>query len=179
MKSFKDFSTKKQEVPEQTVEVSLPEEYEVFDEPPFELTEKDGRQKHNQPHDPPPILIMRRKAIRTYPNNHRVALYYIDKLNKYVTIPYSSLEWSAMPEQYEYVEENVMHHLQSIVDRHSAKPIKFKDGTSMKVDPTTAHAVLKVHGALNSDNKKKVEDMVHKSKHHFGKVVDFAWKQLK
>ena len=41
MKAFKDFSAKKEIIPEQ-VELSLPEEYEVFDEPPFELTEEEA-----------------------------------------------------------------------------------------------------------------------------------------
>ena len=176
MKAFRDFSVKKQDIPEQEVEVSLPEEFEATDGAPFQFTEEVGKQKHNEPHDPPAVLIMRRKAIRQYPNGQRVALYYVDKIDKYVTVPYSSMQWSAMPEQ---VEESVIHHLKNIVDSHSARAIKFKDGTSMKVDATTAHAVLKVHSALNDENKKKVEDMAHKSKQHFGKVVDFAWKHLK
>lgn len=47
-----------------------------------------------QPHDPPAILIMRRKQIRQFPGGQRVALYYVDKLNKYVTIPYENMAWS-------------------------------------------------------------------------------------
>jgi hypothetical protein len=40
--------------------------------------------------DPPNILVMKRKSIRNFNNGQRVALYYIEKLNKYVTIPYDS-----------------------------------------------------------------------------------------
>ena len=142
---------------------------------------RDGqKQTHSLPHDPPNILIMRRKQIRQFPNKQRVALYYVDKINKYITVPYSSLQWSAsVEEQVEQIEETVIHHLKKIVDSGSAKPIKFKDGTSMKVDRQTAHAILKVHGALNGDNQKKLSDMAHKSKEHFGRVVDFAWKHVK
>ena len=39
--------------------------------------------------DPPNILIMRRQSIRQYPNRQRVALYFVDKINKYITVPYT------------------------------------------------------------------------------------------
>jgi hypothetical protein len=47
--------------------------------------------------DPPNILIMKRKSIRQYPNGQRVALYYVDKIDKYVTVPYTSYQWSSSP----------------------------------------------------------------------------------
>jgi hypothetical protein len=40
------------------------------------------------PQDPPAILVMKRKSIRQFPNGQRVALYHIEKLNKFITIPY-------------------------------------------------------------------------------------------
>jgi hypothetical protein len=45
--------------------------------------------------DPPAVLIMKRKSIRQFPNNQRVALYYVDKIDKYVTVPYTSMQWSS------------------------------------------------------------------------------------
>ena len=52
--------------------------------------------------DPPAVLIMRRKSIRQFPNGQRVALYYVDKINKYVTVPYMASMWSTpMPEEVE------------------------------------------------------------------------------
>jgi hypothetical protein len=38
---------------------------------------------------------MKRKAIRMFPNGQRVALYYVDKINKYVTVPYEAMHWSS------------------------------------------------------------------------------------
>lgn len=137
-----------------------------------------------KPMDPPPVLIMRRKSIRQFPDGHRVAMYYVDKLNRYVTVPYTDMAWAAeeteleLSNEEEVIEENVLHHLKSIVDSSQAKSIKFKDGSSSKVDVQTANAILKVHGALNDDNKQKVSDMAHKSKSHFKKVADFAWKHV-
>ena len=145
-----------------------------------EIKELDEKVVKSRPHDPPAILIMRRKSIRQFPNGQRVALYNIDKLNKVIMIPYDDMEAVlTVGEEVEELEENVMHHLNDIVSSGSAKRVKFHDGSSVKVDRQTAHAVLKVHGALNDENKKKVSDMAHKSKHHFMKVVDFAWKHTK
>ena len=184
MKTLKDFLSS-QPQPEQVEEVVLPEELEVTDEPLFEEDDRAHNQNHHHPADPPAVLIMRRKYIRQFPNNQRVAMYYVDKINKYVTVPYTAMQWSTETTEEEteytgdYIEENIIHHLKDIVDSHTAKPHKFADGKTMKIDVQTANAVLKVHNALNAENKKKVSDMAHKSKQHFGKVVDFAWKHLK
>lgn len=160
MKSLKDF------IEESSLE-------EVAGETPGQMA---------KPMDPPPILIMRRKSIRQFPNGQRVAMYKIDKLNKFVTIPYGETAWATEEVELElteeFIEENVLHHLKHIADNHAAKSIKFKDGSSMKVDVQTANAVLKVHDALNNENKKKISDMAHKSKSHFKKVADFAWKHV-
>jgi len=56
------------------------------------LNEKD---ESNKSMDPPAVLIMRRKSVRQFPNNQRVALYYVDKVNKYVTVPYTAMQWSS------------------------------------------------------------------------------------
>jgi hypothetical protein len=45
--------------------------------------------------DPPAVLIMNRKSIRQFPNGQRVAMYYVDKIDKYVTIPYTASQWSS------------------------------------------------------------------------------------
>lgn len=58
-------------------------------------------QEHNVPMDPPAVLIMKRKSVRLFPNGQRVALYYVDKINKYVTVPYEAMQWSAsIPEEF-------------------------------------------------------------------------------
>ena len=51
--------------------------------------------------DPPNVLMMKRMSVRQFPNGQRVALYYVDKINKYVTIPYETMMWSAsIPEEF-------------------------------------------------------------------------------
>jgi len=51
--------------------------------------------------DPPSVLIMKRKSVRQFPNGQRVALYYVDKIDKYVTVPYEAMQWStSVPEEF-------------------------------------------------------------------------------
>ena len=57
--------------------------------------------------------------------------------------------------------------------------VKFADKKSMKVDMTTANAIIKVHDALSGSSQKKFEDMLNKSKATFAQTVDFVWKAIK
>lgn len=51
--------------------------------------------QHQKEMDPPAVLIMKRKSIRQFSDGQRVALYYVDKLDKYVTVPYTAMQWSS------------------------------------------------------------------------------------
>jgi len=131
--------------------------------------------------DPPVTLVLKRKAIRLYPNNTQIALYYNDKLKKYFTIPYSSdknIDAAIQAEEVQ-LDEAVMDTLHKIVAGKSAQSVKFASGHTRKVDHFTASALTQVHNALNDDNKKKFADMVHKSPEHFQKASDFAFKRTK
>jgi hypothetical protein len=52
------------------------------------------KEPKSSPMDPPAVLIMKRKSVRQFPDGQRVALYYVDKLDKYVTVPYTAMQWS-------------------------------------------------------------------------------------
>lgn len=135
----------------------------------------------NMPKDPPVVLVLKRKAIRLYPDKTRIALYYNDKLNKYFSVPYTTDDVSNAPLQAEEVEINeaVMDSLHKIVSGKQANSVKFASGHTRKVDHFTASAITQVHNALNDDNKKKFADMVHKSPAHFEKAAAFAFKHVK
>jgi hypothetical protein len=178
LKTLKDFLSdykveEPQPVVEEKVEVELP--LELHEE--FEINHL--QEVKEDPHDMPAMLIMRRKSIRKMGNGQKVALYYVDKLDKYVTIPYGENTWFTTMESAEPIEESVIDHLKYIVEHRTAKSVSFEDGKSMRVDVHTAKSVLKMHESLNEENKKKMADTAQKSKEHFGRVVDFAWKHSK
>jgi hypothetical protein len=132
------------------------------------------------PADPPFVLILKRKAIRLYPNKTKIALYYNQKLDKYFSIPYGpSINAPLQSEEVEQIEEVVMDQLHKIVAGKQAQTVKFSNGQTKKVDHYTASAITQVHKAVNDENKKKLSDMVHKSPAHLAKVADFAFSKMK
>ncbi len=132
------------------------------------------------PNDPPFVLVLKRKAIRLFPNKTKIALYYNQKLDKYFSIPYGSgVDAPVQAEEVEYVTEAVMDQLHKIVSDKQANSVKFANGQTKKVDHYTASAITQVHNALNDENKKKFADMVHKSPAHLAKAADFAFSRAK
>jgi hypothetical protein len=57
--------------------------------------------KDKLPADPPAVMLMKRMSIRQFGDGQRVALYHIDKINKYISIPYNASQWAiALPEEF-------------------------------------------------------------------------------
>jgi len=129
--------------------------------------------------DPPFVLVLKRKSIRLYPNNTKIALYYNQKLDKYFSIPYGSGVDAPVQAEETQIEEAVMDKLHKIVADKQAQTVKFANGQTRKVDHFTASAITQVHNALNDENKKKFADMVHKSPAHLAKASDFAFSRAK
>jgi hypothetical protein len=123
----------------------------------------------------PPILILKRKAIRLFPNGLKVATYYSDKLKKTFTLPMSDLSIGAVTEETQNIMEGNLEVLTNIVKSKEKKPLKFSDGTSMTVDSFTASAITQVYNAANEDNKKKLYYLMNKDRSSFMKVADFAF----
>jgi hypothetical protein len=129
--------------------------------------------------DTPYVLLLKRKAIRMYPDGTKVALYYNKQLDKYFSVAYGPGINTAIQAEEVELKESVMDQLHKIVKDKSAQPVKFASGHSRKIDHFTASALTQVHNALNDDNKKKFADLVHKSPKHFMKASDFAFKHAK
>jgi len=61
----------------------------------------EAKRSNQKTMDPPNVLVMKRKSVRQFPNGQRVALYYVDKIDKYVTVPYEAMQWStSVPEEF-------------------------------------------------------------------------------
>ncbi len=131
--------------------------------------------------DPPFTLVLKRKAIRLYPDKTKIALYYNDKLGKLFSVPYTTdKDGESVVQAEEVIEEmHVMDHLHKIVDGRAKQRVKFANGQTRSIDSFTASAVVQLHKALNDENKKKLRDMVHKSPEHLGKAADFAFKNAR
>ena len=142
----------------------------------FEVIEAEdlNEQKSNTIKDPPFVLMLKRKAIRLYPNNTKIALYYNQKLNKYFSVPYGSKIDAPLQ-----AEETVMNQLHEIAANRQSGVIKFDNGQAQKVDYYTASAITQVYESVNTENKNKLAEMVHKSPAHLSKVAEFAFSKMK
>ena len=134
--------------------------------------------------DPPAVLVLRRKNIRSFSNDTYIALYYNDKLNKYFSIPYSTNSDINSPIQAEEVQIdeakiNGIDQLKKIRDSKQHGTVNHLDGSASKVDAFTASAILAVHDKLNDENKKKISGMVSNSHYHMSKVANFAFSKSK
>lgn len=127
--------------------------------------------------DLPAILVMRRKSIRLFPNGQKVALYYVDKLKKYISIPYDEHSTGLNITVHEHIEpeyETVLTELINISESDNSQRIKFDDGSSMVVDRLIANDILNVYYSLNESNKEKISNKLQQSKYQFKEVVEFA-----
>lgn len=127
--------------------------------------------------DLPAILVMRRKSIRLFPNGQKVALYYVDKLKKYVSIPYDEQSTGLNISVHENIEpelDSILYQLRDISESDNSQRIKFDDGSSMVIDRLVANDVLRVYDSLNESNKEKISNKIQQSKYQFKEVVEFA-----
>ena len=104
--------------------------------------------------DPPPVLLLKRKAIRLYDNDAKVALYYNDKLDKYFSIPFGSK--FDMPIQAE------------------AAVMEFADGTSIELSEEQRVVIANAFEKLNEENKNKFLEVLTQSKDSFEKTYEFC-----
>jgi hypothetical protein len=121
---------------------------------------------------PPFVLVLRRKAIRMYPEGTRVALYYNERLNRYFSVPYSSQYLDRAPIQAEETQVDPMLQLQDGLVVHA-------DGTVSEVDEQTVNSIMTVYKSLNEDNKSKLANMIGESKEQLQRAADFSFKHLK
>jgi hypothetical protein len=131
----------------------------------------------------PAILILKRKAIRLFPEGVKVAIYYSDKLNRSFTLPMMDLTMGKISEQAENPNfkssGGVISNLRNILKDHNAGEVQFKDGKKMRIDAFSASAILQVYDRVNDVNKKKIDDLVNRDKHGLIKILDFAFSKAK
>lgn len=152
----------------------------VSKEDPEEVKEQYEVIEENFKGEPPTILLLKRKAIRFYPNGTKIALYFNDRMNKYFSVPYSDeVDVSSAIQAEETKIDNGIEQLKKIVESKQQGIVNHLDGSISKVDPHTASAILAVHDKLNEDNKNKINNMVSCSCQHMQKVANFAYNKTK
>jgi len=109
--------------------------------------------------NPPFVLVLKRKAIRYYPEGITNVMYYNERLNRYFSVPYSAETPMNNPIQAENVK------------------IKHIDGTVSTIDEQTADDIDSVFKQLSEDNQVKFSNLLKESPKGLTKVLDFVSKQ--
>jgi hypothetical protein len=102
--------------------------------------------------DPPFILILKRKAIRLYPNGMKVAVYHNDRLDKDFAIPFT----------------------QDDAGMIQAEQIELDTGDIVELDEETLDAFQAVYLSLTEENQEKFVDLIHTSPETFEQAREFA-----
>jgi hypothetical protein len=127
----------------------------------------EGKTSLSRELDPPAVLIMRRKSVRQFPNGQRVALYYVDKINRYVTVPYEDMQWSAN-------EETVFDKIKQVIESKKSIVVEHIDGSTSEITPQMARHMMELHKKINEANKAKMLDMLEASAKHFQTIAKFS-----
>ena len=170
MKNYKDFLESKKQFVQEQVEESVSSEPEILEleDLPNYLGEE---QNLREPMDPPAVLIMRRKSVRQYPNNQRVALYFVDKINKYVTVPYTAMQWSSTGIA---EEKNIIDQINTATCSMDATKLVFENGSMVFINQYSAKQMMKLYNSLNEEHKKEFIEIAGKSKEDFLDIQNFA-----
>lgn len=105
--------------------------------------------------EPPFIILLKRTAVRLYPNGLRVATYKSDKLDREFAIPFMGKEAGLVQSAEDY-------------------QIELNDGTIIQLDEETDIAFENVYEELDEENKEKFLMMMYESKETFEKLKEFV-----
>lgn len=139
--------------------------------------------------DPPMMLLMRRKAIRIFPNGQRIALYHNDKLNLDISIPYFSHAVANQPTSISFAREDVekpdyklelvlnetvVKKLNAIARSSEAGVIKFANGTAAQIQPSVAAKLVDLYKKIGFQNRVKYSRAISSNPSTLKTFVDFT-----
>ena len=118
--------------------------------------------------DPPLVLVIKRKAIRMYPDGTRIALYYNERLKKYFSVPYQYGSGMDAPIQSEEVKQIDEIGDPSEMYRKATEAAKAKLQTMRALDRTREYEKKRLETSKLKTQKEEVEiteavmDQLHK-----------------
>ena len=112
--------------------------------------------------DPPVILVIKRKAVRLYPDGTRIALYWSDKLKRVFSLPYGPIVEPVIQAE-EYIEELI-----------KAEELLLNDGNTISLTEETKQQIINTYGQLEEDSKEVFWQQLTESVATFGKLYEFC-----
>ena len=110
----------------------------------------------------PMVLVLRRKAIRLYPDGTRVALYWNDKLKKYFSVPYNTPNDAAIQSE-DFIEE-----------LKETEEIILNDGSVVDLTEEDKDLIINTYYQLDEEYKEEFWIQLTQSEKSFGKIYEFC-----
>ena len=119
---------------------------------------------------PPIIMVIKRKAVRLYPDGTRIALYYNDKMKRYFSVPFGTPEADLSAVQ----AESFIDELRATVNLTEETTLELQDGSQVKLDILMVNRIVYAYDGLEEDNKQKFVDLLTSSEESFDKAYEFC-----
>jgi len=120
--------------------------------------------------DPPAVLVIKRRAVRLYPDGTRVALYFSDKLKRYFTVPFATMSSGLSAIQ----AENFIDELRSSSKLTEQTTLELEDGSQVELDVLMINRIVYAYDGLEEDNKQRFVDLLTSSEESFDKAYEFC-----
>lgn len=112
--------------------------------------------------DPPVILVIKRKAVRLYPDGTRIAMYWSDKLKRVFSVPYGpALDAPVQAEEY-------------IREFTELEELLLNDGNIVSLNEETKQQIIKTYSRLDEENKEMFWQQLTESVTTFGQLYEFC-----
>lgn len=119
---------------------------------------------------PPIILVIKRKAVRLYPDGTRIALYYNDKMKRYFSVPYGTPAADVAGIQ----AESFIDELRAMSNLTENTTLELQDGSQIELDASIVVHILYAYDGLKEENKEKFIDLLTSSEESFDKAYEFC-----
>ena len=110
----------------------------------------------------PMVLVLRRKAIRLYPDGTRVALYWNDKMKKIFTVPFGT-PMDAIVQAEQYIEE-----------LKEAEEILLNDGSCVELTEENKELIIDTYHQLDENSKHLFWEQLTESEKSFRDIYEFC-----
>jgi len=119
---------------------------------------------------PPIIMVIKRKAVRLYPDGTRIALYYSEKLKRYFSVPFGTPEADMSGVQ----AESFIDELRAMSNLTEETTLELQDGSQVELDVLMANRIVYAYDGLEEDNKQRFVDLLTSSEESFDKAYEFC-----
>jgi hypothetical protein len=115
----------------------------------------------------PNLLMFQKKAVQSFPDNQKVALYYCESLKRYYSVTYNKkgIQLSEM------VDHCIIDEMDNVKE---ISQFFFDDGSSLNIDETCANNIINVYNDLLEEDETEFVNYLKSSDSNFLNVLKFA-----